>query len=109
MRTWLSRDCWSAVPRQRWYCLGKPREVRYPETSVHGQLTPQAAGEHISPTDQPLYLLPQGHSEDFCNVYSLRSQMRLLSGPGKEGIGVSEGRLKAWVPCLLSHLVPLPH
>ena len=49
MRTWFSWDCWSAVPRQRWYCSGKPQEVKYPETSVHGQLIPQAAREHIFP------------------------------------------------------------
>lgn len=63
----------------------------------------------FSPTDQSVYLLPQGHSEDFCNVSPLRSQTQLLSRPGKEGISDPAGLLKAWVPCLWSHLVPFPH
>ena len=49
----------------------------------------------FSPTDQSVYLLPQGHSEDFCNVSPLRSQMQLLSQPGKEGISDPAGLLKA--------------
>lgn len=38
------------------------------------------------PTDQPVYLLPQGHSEDFCNAYSVRSNaasQRARKGKGR--------------------------
>lgn len=62
--------------RQRWHCSGKIQEVKHPETSVHGQLTPQAGREHFFPTDQSVYLPLQGQSEDFWNIYSLQSQMQ---------------------------------
>lgn len=48
-RTWLSWDCWPVAPTQRWHCSGKIPEVKHPEKSMHGPLTPQAGREHKFP------------------------------------------------------------
>lgn len=104
MRTWLSWDCWHGVPRQsNGIVQGNLRKSNIRRQCTWA--THPTAREHFFPTNQPVYLLPQGHSEDFC-AYSFSNAASQRARKGK--VGVPGGLLKAWVPCLLSHLVPFP-
>lgn len=117
-RTWLSWDCLPAVPRQRWHCSGKIQEVRHPETSVHGQLTPQAGREHFFPLIS-LCIYPHKGSQRASGIltpFSLKHS--LLNKPGREGTSIPGGLLSArgfahchcwfWSPNLESSIIPFP-